>query len=332
MARDLSPSEARPGAPPQASEDLLRRIYRSMRRIRRVEERIIEIYATDKIKSPVHLSIGQEAPSVGLCEALRPSDVVFGTYRGHALYLAKGGDLKAMIAELFGKRDGCGRGKAGSMHLAWKPVHMMGTSAIVGTTIPQAVGYAFAEKVRGRDTVVAACFGDGALEEGVFTESVNFASLKKLPVLFVCENNLYAIHTPFGKRTPKSNFCERVRVYGVAVHRVTRNDVVSTYRAASEAAAAMRAGDGPHFIEIETYRWREHVGPGEDWHLGYRAREEAAPWIKADEIARIGARLSEKTRAAIDAEVEAEVDEAFACAEASIFPRDEELFDHVIQP
>jgi TPP-dependent pyruvate/acetoin dehydrogenase alpha subunit len=154
---------------------VLERVYRSMYRIRRVEERIADIYSSDKIKSPVHLSIGQEAPSVGLCEALRRKDVVFGTYRGHALYLAKGGDLKAMIAELFGKAAGCGRGKAGSMHLGWRAAGMMGTSAVVATTIPQAVGYAFAEKMRGRDTVVAVCFGDGAMEEE-FRHADAFAS------------------------------------------------------------------------------------------------------------------------------------------------------------
>src|SRR5262245_44905996 len=171
-----------------------------MLRIRRVEERVAAVYPTDCIKSPIHLSIGQEAPSVGLCEALRDTDVVFGTYRGHALYLAKGGDLNAMVAELFGKASGCGKGKAGSMHLGWRPAGVMATSAIVATTIPQAAGYAFAEKARDRDTVVAACFGDGAMEEGAFHEALNFAALMRLPMIFLCENNLYSIHTPLSKR------------------------------------------------------------------------------------------------------------------------------------
>src|SRR5438309_778362 len=171
------------------------RIYRSLYRIRRVEEEVAKIYPTDKIKSPVHLSIGQEAVSVGVCEALRGEDVVFGTYRSHALYLAKGGNLKAMIAELYGKATGCAKGKGGSMHMIAPSVQMWGTSAVVGTTIPHAVGYAYALKLRRRDGIVACFFGDGATEEGVFYESMNFAALKKLPIIFICENNCYAIHT-----------------------------------------------------------------------------------------------------------------------------------------
>src|ERR1700692_3376071 len=159
-------------------------LYRSIYRIRRVEEEIARIYPSDKIKSPVHLSIGQEAVSVGVCEALRPKDVVFGSYRGHALYLAKGGDLKAMIAELFGRIGGCSRGKGGSMHLIDSEAGVMGTSAVVGTTIPNAVGSAYALRSRRKDAVVASFFGDGATEEGVFSESLNFAVLKRLPVLF----------------------------------------------------------------------------------------------------------------------------------------------------
>src|SRR5262249_31415371 len=152
------------------------------------------VYPTDKIKSPVHLSIGQEAVSVGVCAALEPRDVVFGSYRGHALYLAKGGSLQAMIAELYGKATGCTRGKGGSMHLIAPDHGLMGTSAVVGTPIANAVGYAYALRYRRSDAIVASFFGDGATEEGVFAESLNFAVLKELPILFVCENNQYAIH------------------------------------------------------------------------------------------------------------------------------------------
>jgi len=306
---------------------LLAAIYRGMFRIRRVEERIAEIYPSDKIKSPVHLSIGQEAPAVGLCAALRPSDVVFGTYRGHALYLAKGGDLKAMIAELYGKVTGCGRGKAGSMHLGWRAAGMMGTSAIVGTTIPHAVGYALAEKMRGRDTVVAVCFGDGAAEEGVYHESLNFAALMRLPVIFVCENNLYAIHTPIEKRVVRANYCERAESYGMKAARVAGNDALATHAAVAAAARELRGGDaGPRFLEIETYRWREHVGPGEDWHLGYRTREEGERWIAGDELKRIGGMLDAAARARIEREVLAEIDAAFRFAEESPFPPPQDLY------
>src|SRR5579872_6935238 len=191
------------------------RFYRSLYRIRRVEEEVARVYPSDCIKSPVHLSIGQEAISVGVCEALRPDDVVFGTYRGHALYLAKGGDLKQMVAELFGKATGCAKGKGGSMHMIAPEAGVMGTSAVVGTTIANAAGYAYALKLRRRDTVVASFFGDGATEEGVFAETLNFAVLKRLPVLFVCENNGYAIHTAQAKRQGVPDVCARARAYGM---------------------------------------------------------------------------------------------------------------------
>ena len=161
------------------------KIYRALYRIRRVEEEIINVYSTDKIKSPVHLSIGQEAVSVGACLALEPKDIVFGTYRGHALYLAKGGNLKRMIAELYGKATGCAKGKGGSMHLIDVSAGVMGGSAVVGTTIANAIGYAYALKYQKKDSVVVSFFGDGAVDEGVFHESLNFAALKKLPIVFI---------------------------------------------------------------------------------------------------------------------------------------------------
>ncbi|MCY3023430.1 MAG: thiamine pyrophosphate-dependent dehydrogenase E1 component subunit alpha, partial [Planctomycetota bacterium] len=184
---------------------MIERVLRALCRIRRVEEEIARVYPSDKIKSPVHLSIGQEAVSVGVCEVLQPGDVVFGSYRGHALYLAKGGDLKAMLAELYGKQTGCCRGKGGSMHLADVRHGVMGTSAVVGTTIPSAAGYAYAVKLRAQPLVVVSFFGDGATEEGVFWETLNFAALKRLPLLLVCENNRYAIHTHQLRRQPADN-------------------------------------------------------------------------------------------------------------------------------
>ncbi len=316
----------------QVSSVELARLYRDLRRIRRLEEQIVKIYHTDKIKSPVHLSIGQEAPSVGVCHALRATDVVFGTYRGHALYLAKGGDMKRMVAELYGKVSGLARGKAGSMHLADASVLMMGTSAIVATTIPHAVGYALAEKFRGRDTVVAVFFGDGASEEGVLHESANFAALHALPVLFICENNFYAIHTPLKARVPMPNYCARMEAYGIPSQKILRNDVLRTMQVTEDLIGRMREGKmGPAFLEIETYRWREHVGPGEDWALGYRSREEADPWIKGDEMERIGRQLDRNVRAEIDYAVEGEVDAAFRFAEEEKFPSKEELLTDVFQ-
>jgi TPP-dependent pyruvate/acetoin dehydrogenase alpha subunit len=311
---------------------LISRLYRSLVRIRRVEEEIARVYPTDKVKSPVHLSIGQEAVSVGVCAALRPDDVVFGTYRGHALYLAKGGDLKKMIAELYGKATGCAGGKGGSMHLIDVAAGMMGTSAVVGTTIPQAVGYAWGARLRGRDTLVASFFGDAAIEEGVWHESMNFAALRKLPLLFVCENNFYAIHTHLQRRQPVLDLCGRARAYGIPAERIEDNDPVRIYERVHEAAAAVRRnGAGPRFFECLTYRWKEHVGPGEDFHAGYRSRAEAEPWIANDPVRRLGGLLPAAARERIEREVAAEIREAFRFAEESPFPAPDALYTDVFK-
>src|SRR5262245_53754420 len=224
---------------------MLPRLYRALYRIRRVEEEIARVYPSDCIKSPVHLSIGQEAVSVGVCEALRPSDIVFGTYRGHALYLAKGGDLKAMIAELYGRVTGCTRGKGGSMHLIDTACGVMGTSAVVGTTIANAAGYAYALRHRRQDAIVASFFGDGATEEGVFTETLNFVALKQLPLLFVCENNQYAIHTHQSRRQARPDICARAQAFGIAAERLDGNDLPNLMTRVQEAVDHVRAGEGP---------------------------------------------------------------------------------------
>lgn len=304
--------------------------YRSFYRIRRVEEETARIYPTDKIKSPVHLSIGQEAVAVGVCEALRPDDVVFGTYRGHALYLAKGGDLNRMMAELYGKVTGCTRGKGGSMHLTDPDHGVMGTSAVVATTIPHAAGYAYAARLQGRDTVVASFFGDGAVDEGVFFETLAFAGLKRLPVIFVCENNLYAIHSHHLDRHPRDDLCDRARALGLAADRIADNDVIALYERARTAADKIRSGrGGPVFIEVMTYRWKQHVGPGDDFHLGYRSEEEARHWIDTDQLPRIGSHLQSEARARIETQVEDEIRAAIRFAEESPFPEPRELWTDV---
>jgi len=305
------------------------RAYRSMYRIRRVEEEIIRVYDTDVIKSPVHLSIGQEAVSTAICETLQPDDVVFGTYRGHALYLAKGGDLNGMMAELYGKADGMARGKAGSMHLVDTSVNMMGTSAIVATTIPHAVGYAYAAKLKKTGQVVVVFFGDGATEEGVFHESVNFAALKKLPILFVCENNLYAIYTGLDARVGATKLLDRVRSYNIPAEYVESGDYDDIHTAARRAVQEIRNGNGPQFLECMTYRWRDHVGPGEDRYLQYRPDHELDEWVKNDQVTKLGVKLNAVHRAAIEAEVDASIVAAVAYAEKSLFPSEDELLEHV---
>jgi TPP-dependent pyruvate/acetoin dehydrogenase alpha subunit len=307
------------------------RLYRSLYRIRRVEEEVARVYPTDKIKSPVHLSIGQEAVAVGICEALTPQDVVFGTYRGHALYLARGGELKRMIAELYGKATGCTRGKGGSMHLIAPDQGVMGTSAVVGTTIANAVGYAYALRYTRRDAIVASFFGDGATEEGVFAESLNFAVLKQLPILFVCENNQYAIHTHQTRRQGTTAICERARAHGLPAGRLDCNDIPQLCQKVQKVVEGIRAGGGPSFLEVLTYRWKEHVGPSEDYHLGYRTEKEAAPWIARDPVQCLGQELAPAVRAHVEEQVDAEIADAFAFAEVSPFPEAAELLCDVFK-
>jgi TPP-dependent pyruvate/acetoin dehydrogenase alpha subunit len=305
------------------------RLYRALYRIRRLEEEIARVYPSDTIKSPIHLSIGQESVSVGVCEALEPQDVVFGTYRGHALYLAKGGDMRAMVAELFGRATGCTRGKGGSMHLIAPEQGMMGESAVVGTTIANAAGYAYALQYRKQNAIVASFFGDGATEEGVFAETLNFAVLKRLPILFVCENNGYAIHTHQTRRQGNPNICDRVRAHGMPAESLDGNDVMDLVTTAKLAAASIRAGDGPHFLEVATYRRHQHVGPEEDWQLGYRTKAEAEPWIAGDPVRRWAELVDANERQKIEHEVEQEIADAFAFAESSPYPDAAELMTDV---
>jgi pyruvate dehydrogenase E1 component alpha subunit len=313
------------GDPAHAISDFYRQLYL----IRRVEERISEIYPSDKIKSPVHLSIGQEAVAVGVCRALRDDDFVSGTYRGHATYLARGGDLRGMFAELYGKASGVARGKGGSMHLVDMAQGVLGTSAVVGTTVPIAVGYAMAQKALGTGRVVAAFFGDGATEEGAFYESLNFAALHRLPVLFVCENNFLAIHEPITKRQATDRLVERVATFGMPAVQVTSGDVLEIYDRTMALLDHVRDGKGPAFIECHTYRWREHVGPGEDYDAGYRERDELKSWQARDPVARLGALIPVEQRQRIETEIERLIEDAVNFAETSREPVAEELLAHV---
>ena len=307
----------------------LQRIYKSLRLIRRAEEEVARIYPSDKIKSPVHLSIGQESVAVGVCDVLGPKDAVSGTYRGHATYLAKGGSLKGMMAELYGKDTGCARGKGGSMHLIEADANVLGSSAVVGTTIPIAMGWALAAQKRKTGAVIAAFLGDGATEEGAFYESLNFASLHKLPIIFVCENNGYAIHTPLSKRWATEHLCQRVATYDIPTFNIEDGDVFAIRNVASWAVDTARKGAGPTFMECRIYRWREHVGPGDDYHIGYRQKTELEPWTQGDQVEKVGAMLDAQTRARIDKDVEKEIAEAVDFAEKSPFPKPRALMENV---
>jgi pyruvate dehydrogenase E1 component alpha subunit len=305
------------------------RLFKALLLIRRTEERIAAVYPTDSIKSPVHLSIGQEGVAVGICDVLKPTDVVAMSYRGHAVYLAKGGDLRKMIAELFGKVTGCARGKGGSMHLVAPEAGVLGASAVVGTQIPIATGWALAAKKRATGEVVACFFGDGATEEGCFAESLNFAALHRLPILFICENNGYAIHEPLSKRWATTRLCERVATYGIPTCRIEDQDVFTVRESALKAVSTIRGGAGPAFMECLTYRWREHVGPNEDYDSGYRGPDELRPWRESDQVKRLSLMLPNDVVERISQEVTAQIDDAFNFAVASPSPDPSELWSDV---
>ena len=304
------------------------KLYRAIKRIRRAEEVIAEIYPSDKIKSPVHLGIGHEAIQVGVCENLQKEDVVFGYYRSHPLYLAKGGSMRLMMAELFGKITGCAHGWGGSMHLVDVDNGVMSTTAIVASSIPNAVGYAYALKLQGSKNIVVSFCGDGATEEGVTAESWNFAALHKLPVLFVCENNELAIHTKRSQRQAVLDICARARANGVPDTRIDQYNLEIIYDVAGDLIRKIRNGEGPQFIEIATSRWLEHVGPNEDFKLGYRTADEVAPFREQDEVERLG-KLVGHIKEQIDQEIENEINQATEFAETSEFPQKEELLKYV---
>ncbi|MFQ5737786.1 MAG: thiamine pyrophosphate-dependent dehydrogenase E1 component subunit alpha [Acidobacteriota bacterium] len=316
--------------------DVLKRLYAQMLRIRRVEEKIAELYPQQEIRCPVHLCIGQEAIAAGVCDNLSARDYVLSGHRSHGHYLAKGGSLDAMMAELYGKVTGCCQGKGGSMHLSDPSAGFLGSAPIVGSTIPIAVGTALASKMRGEDRVTAVFFGEGATEEGVFSESINFAVLKSLPVLFVCENNFYSVYSPLTVRQPPGRELHRlVRGYGLESFRGDGNNVVRVHGLAAGAVRRARGGEGPTFLELKTYRWREHCGPDYDHHLGYRSQEEFMQWKRNCPLARARKRLlarrvlSREEMDSMVARVDEEIRRAVCFAQQSPFPAKERLLEHV---
>jgi TPP-dependent pyruvate/acetoin dehydrogenase alpha subunit len=313
--------------------ELTKELFKKMLLIRRFEEKIADIYFTDVIKSPVHLSIGQEAVAVGVCNALKPEDYISNTYRCHATHIAKGGDLNAMMAELYGKATGCAGGKAGSMHLVEISKGIIGASAVVGTTIPVAAGFALAmqkdDKNAKNKRVVVTMFGDGATEEGCFSETVNFAALKKLPMLFICENNQLAIHNPVHRRWATPHICERMETYGIKTIKIDSGDVFEITQKTQEAIDAIRAGQGPIFMEVATYRYREHVGPGEDLNEEYRDLNVYQSWKKNDQIDALAQIIGSDEANKIENEVKALIDASIKFSEESKFPEPKELYNYV---
>jgi len=300
------------------------RLFRRALLIRLVEERIIELYPSDRIQSPVHLSIGQEAVAVGVCDALQANDLMFATYRSHAFYIAKGGLLGPMFAELYGRRDGVSGGKAGSMHLSAPDVGLMGSSAVVASSIPHAVGAALALKRRADSRIAVAAFGDGATEEGVYHESLNFASLKNVPVLFVCENNRLAVHSHLATRHAY-RIVEHAASFGVEGRRVEEGWNMEAVRDATAAAVEHVRKGKPYLLEIMTARYMEHVGVAEDFHFQYRSRAEIDAWKQRDPLI-----LDRALVDALSEELLQEIDEAVAYAEQSAEPSKADLLTDII--
>lgn len=308
-------------------------LFRMMLRIRLAEERVVGLYPSDKIQSPIHLSIGQEGVAAGVCRALRPEDRVYGTYRGHALYLAKGGDMNRMMAELYGKDTGCARGKGGSMHMVAPEVGLMGCSAIVASTIPVATGDALAAQMQGRKRVTAVFFGDGGVDEGVFFESVNFAVLKNLPILYVLENNGYAIHSKVADRRKQTQLWRIGESLGLSGRRYDGDDVEQVYETALKAADQVRSGGAPLLLEYATCRRYEHVGPRTDFQEAYHEKGDEARAKASDPLARAEKALSARGWADADAvarwkaQAAEEVEAAVRFAETSPFPPAARLYE-----
>ncbi|HLC49315.1 MAG TPA: thiamine pyrophosphate-dependent dehydrogenase E1 component subunit alpha [Candidatus Andersenbacteria bacterium] len=313
---------------PSRSQKLLEgSLYTAMLRIRMVEEKIVELYPEQQMRCPVHLSIGQEGVAAGVCEALDTKDTVMSGHRAHAHYLAKGGNLKKMIAEIYGRETGCCLGRGGSMHLIDLDANFKGSTPIVGGTIPVAVGLAWAAHMKKEKQVSVIFLGEGTTEEGVWHESVTFAVLHKLRVLFVCENNLYSVYTPLNERQPDRPRTGIAKAHGLYVDHGDGNKALEVYEKTQNAVTHIRSGKGPAFIEFDTYRWREHCGPNFDNALGYRSEEEFLAWQKKDPVAQLekqalkSGSLTQKTIVSIRSQIEQEVTDAFTFAKKSPYPK-----------
>lgn len=295
---------------------ILIELYTSMLEIRKVELKIAEHYPENEMRTPIHLCIGQEAVASGVCANLHTADYVLSNHRGHGHYLAKKGNLPAMIAELYNKETGCSRGRGGSMHLVDTAVGLLGSSSIVAGGIPIATGAALAVVMKNDGRVAVAFFGDGAAEEGVLYESINFAVLKKLPVIYVCENNLYSVCSPLHRRQPGPDIYKRVEGFGIPACSVDGNDVIEVYRVAGQAINAARQGQGPYFIECKTYRLTDHHDRKTGVEVGYRTQEEWDAWAAKCPVKKLEGFLREQKILA-DQEfenIERELDEKIAAA------------------
>ena len=306
-----------------------------MFRIRRIEEAIESRYHEDEMKTPIHLVIGQEATSVGCCAALTTRDLLYSSHRTHGNYLAKGGDLRAMLAELYCRINGCAGSRGGSMHLIDKSVGMAGTSAIVAGAIPIATGAALAVQLKGEDRVVVVFLGEAATEEGAASESLNFAVLKQLPIVFFCENNFYSVQSPLWTRQPAREIWHWAQGYGMPSAQVDGMNVLTVYDATRDAVARAKSGAGPTFIEARCYRYRAHGGSGDDTKAGYRDMDERSAWDAFDPVAlyrntcQRADVLTDAQLQTMSVEIAREIEDAFAFAIESPNPVEADLYRHV---
>jgi TPP-dependent pyruvate/acetoin dehydrogenase alpha subunit len=302
-------------------------IYQMMQLIRQTELGIAARYSAGEMRCPTHLSVGQECIPAVLSQLLDFQDLAVSTHRSHAHYLGKGGCLKSMLAEIYGKATGCSKGRGGSMHLIDQSVGFKGSTAIVGNTIPIGVGLALAKKIKQESGISVVFLGDGAIEEGVFYESANFAATQKLPVIFVCENNLYSVYSDLSVRQPKGRrIYELAQAIGLNSHYADGNDVLNSFNVLSSAIAEVRNGRGPAFVELSTYRWLEHCGPNFDNDIGYRSEQEFLKWKEKDPIlcfenALYRQGIANKAQLSqICSDVSLQVEDAFDFAQNSAFP------------
>ena len=311
--------------------EALLRLYVIISRIRKVELKIEELYHKDEMKTPVHLCLGQEAVSAGVCASLERTDYVFSNHRSHGHYIAKGGDLNAMIAELYCKETGCSRGRGGSMHLIDTSVGLMGSSSIVGGGIPVAVGAALASVLRRDGRVSVVFFGDGGSEEGVLYESMNFAALKKLPVVFICENNFYSVCSHQSARQVNDDISMRPKAFGIPSCKVDGADAAEVYVKAKEAIENARSGNGPSFLECRAYRWRGHAGAGDKLKAQYRKLDEWKKWMARDPLKELEDTLigkgilTDDKKTEIGQAIDEEIRRAFDFAQNSPLPDKKEV-------
>jgi pyruvate dehydrogenase E1 component alpha subunit len=322
------------------SKDFLRELLKTMLRIRLCEESLVKPIIEGAIKCPVHLYSGQEAIATGVCAALSKADHIFGTHRSHGHFIAKGGNIKSLIAEIYGKESGCSKGRGGSMHIIEPETGIKGAVPILAGTIPLALGAALASRIRKDKRISVSFFGDGATGEGVLYESLNFAALKNLPIMFVCENNHYSTHMPIKEIRPPKSIAELGRPFGILSLKIDGNDVLEVFEAAEKAVRLCKNNSGPALIECITYRLRGHVGPDDDIHGAHtdiRPEEEVKKWREKDPIINFEKYLLEKNILPknnierIRRQIEKEIDEAHSFAKNSPYPKKTEIEKYVFK-